>query len=83
MSDGSSGTREIQQYERLTRLEVKLDTVCEKLDDLVETIGTRLADHEKRLNRVERVTWVIAGVFSLFGVPILLMLISQFIGQLF
>lgn len=40
-------------------------------------------DHEKRLVRVERVVWLEAGIFALFGVPVILMLIAELVGHLF
>lgn len=76
-------TREIERVERLARVEVKLDVLCEKIDALNECLDITTVDHEKRLARVERIVWVEAGFFLLFGVPLILMLMSELIQRLF
>jgi len=83
MQPDRPNTRELERVERLARVEVKLDVLCEKIDALNECLDTTVIDHEKRLARIERVVWVEAGLFLLFGVPLILMLMFELIQRLF
>lgn len=85
MTNGDSGTstRELKRVERLAKLEVKLDTLIGKVDDLNATIGRRIENHESRLVKLERVVWIETGVFLLIIVPSGLALISRLLGLLF
>jgi len=85
MGDGNEGavTRELGREGRLTRVEVKLDTLTEKVDELNVKLVQRVEEHEYRLVRVERIVWLISGMFVLFGVPVVLILLAQLLGRLF
>lgn len=76
-------TRELQRVERLARVEVKLDTLTKKVDDLDEKLVKRVGDHETRLVKVERIIWLISGIFLIVVVPITLAMIAQLLGRLF
>jgi len=55
----TSGESEIASHEvleRLTRIEVKLDTAINRTDD-----------HESRLRRLERAVWVATGAAAIAG----------------
>jgi len=74
-----------------TKLERRVDKLetdsisaadCEvRRAEMVRT-SSKIDDHEKRLERVERIIWIQAGFFTLFGVPTILWLIIQLLERL-
>lgn len=82
-SNGSAGTRELRRVERLARVEVKLDTLTEKVDELDSKVIKRVENHEARLVKIERIVWLISGIFIVIMVPVTLIMIARLIESLF
>lgn len=82
-NNDSADTRELKRVERLVRLEVKLDTLTAKVDELDEKVIKRVENHEQRLVKVERIVWLISGIFIVIMVPVTLIMIARLIESLF
>ena len=48
----------------------------------VVELETSDKNHEQRLIRIERVMWLLVGIFTLFGVPLFLMVVSEMVKGL-
>lgn len=82
-NNDSADTRELKRVERLVRLEVKLDTLTAKVDELDEKVIKRVENHEARLVKIERIVWLISGIFIVIMVPVTLIMIARLIESLF
>jgi len=87
VTPGDGGQRpltvDMASFERLIRVETKLDTVIEsKTSDHAELVKD-IADHESRLRLLERMWWKTAGVASAVGalVAVGAGLVARLVGE--
>lgn len=76
-------TGELARFERLVRIEAKLDALTESLERRLTQVETASCDHEKRLVRIERVVWLLTILAVVVAVPTLTALIAELVQRLF